>query len=347
MKKKGLIIATIVMVLVLAVSLTTATYAWFTNEGSARVTNISFEVGASSDILIGVSATNTIVETPVPTSFYADGTTYTTATNSWTGTTNALGLAVDTGVDLTHMDKAVYSFSGTTATAYDPTSTSISNNVVASHGTQITTGIVTSDMTNIKKASGNGTAVSETSVEAALANGQDENYGDYLYVSFGAAAGKTDVIAYGCMVYIHPTDSKATLGLNAAIHVAYRTTYGGTWKEIDVYGTNTHATYKSTGASHMTAPTMPTTTISGHSITYKGSTYDTSRSDGDAYVFIPLQSTGASDSYISTSDITQVELVIYICGPDSDCITSATGVGSLISIEFLSINATQYAAQTA
>ena len=30
MKKKGLIIATIVMVLVLAVSLTTATYAWFT-----------------------------------------------------------------------------------------------------------------------------------------------------------------------------------------------------------------------------------------------------------------------------------------------------------------------------
>ena len=35
MKKKGLIVATIVMVLVLAVSLTTATYAWFTASASA------------------------------------------------------------------------------------------------------------------------------------------------------------------------------------------------------------------------------------------------------------------------------------------------------------------------
>ena len=59
MKKKGLIVATIVMVLVLAVSLTTATYAWFSTAAEAEVTEITVTVGQSPNLLVGVKSTQT------------------------------------------------------------------------------------------------------------------------------------------------------------------------------------------------------------------------------------------------------------------------------------------------
>jgi len=54
MKKKGLIVATIVMVLVLAVSLTTATYAWFSNTASVSVDNVTVAVASASNISLGI-----------------------------------------------------------------------------------------------------------------------------------------------------------------------------------------------------------------------------------------------------------------------------------------------------
>ena len=54
MKKKGLIVATIVMVLVLAVSLTTATYAWFSSTAQATVENLAIKTEAASGVQIAV-----------------------------------------------------------------------------------------------------------------------------------------------------------------------------------------------------------------------------------------------------------------------------------------------------
>ena len=54
MKKKGLIVATIVMVLVLAVSLTTATYAWFSSQAVATVENLAISTNAASGVQIAV-----------------------------------------------------------------------------------------------------------------------------------------------------------------------------------------------------------------------------------------------------------------------------------------------------
>ena len=52
MKKKGLIISTVVMVVVLIASLTTATYAWFSVSASATISNISINTQASDGLAI-------------------------------------------------------------------------------------------------------------------------------------------------------------------------------------------------------------------------------------------------------------------------------------------------------
>ena len=54
MKKKGLIVATIVMVLVLAVSLTTATYAWFSSQASATVDDLAITTKAADGLQIAM-----------------------------------------------------------------------------------------------------------------------------------------------------------------------------------------------------------------------------------------------------------------------------------------------------
>ena len=54
MKKKGLIISTVVMVVVLIASLTTATYAWFTAADSVKVDSISLSVKSSAKVNVGV-----------------------------------------------------------------------------------------------------------------------------------------------------------------------------------------------------------------------------------------------------------------------------------------------------
>ena len=59
MKKKGLIISTVVMVVVLIASLTTATYAWFSTQAQAEITNISVTTASTEGLQIGVITTKT------------------------------------------------------------------------------------------------------------------------------------------------------------------------------------------------------------------------------------------------------------------------------------------------
>ena len=53
MKKKGLIISTVVMVVVLIASLTTATFAWFTAETQTKIDGFDIEVAAGSAVVVG------------------------------------------------------------------------------------------------------------------------------------------------------------------------------------------------------------------------------------------------------------------------------------------------------
>ena len=58
MKKKGLIISTVVMVVVLIASLTTATYAQFSTQAEAKIENISITTTSTEGLQIGVITTN-------------------------------------------------------------------------------------------------------------------------------------------------------------------------------------------------------------------------------------------------------------------------------------------------
>ena len=355
MKKKGLIISTVVMVVVLIASLTTATYAWFTASGSAKVDSINFGVAAASDLLIGVAKNNKLDNSLDDSGFTADNTQYSATVaegnrGTWSGDTQGLGLGVNLNLQLGNMEKAVYSFNTvqykTPGQPYHPTNNPI---VSAKQDEYSRTSEDTSDpyqiVTNkglkydgtVLKASGNGNSFTPSSCEPA------ERNKDYLDVVFGVTANKPDVLTYGCLISVDNALKKSTLGMNAAIHLVYSLD-GTTYKEIDIYGTNK----ASTTHQSMKEPTRPTAVIkeSATSDVTKTVTYPSTAVEkyekGDAIYWIPLRPAQHATDYATVGAITQLHLIVYICGPDGDCLTSSTGAGALIQIEFVDINKTAF-----
>ncbi|MBP3291210.1 MAG: hypothetical protein J6M26_02045 [Clostridia bacterium] len=122
MKKKGLIVATIVMVLVLAVSLTTATYAWFTSDAQATIDNLSIKATAIEGVEIAVKTKN---NSGVYTTGYTFGDlAYSTEENiNWTSTeeNDGFGSLLDfDAVDLGNITNAVTKATDTTLEVYSP-----------------------------------------------------------------------------------------------------------------------------------------------------------------------------------------------------------------------------------
>lgn len=333
MKKKGLIISTVVMVVVLIASLTTATYAWFTSNGVTSVTPIDFSVTSAADLLIGVEKDNTVQTTPAWSDFYSEGTTFTPeegARGTWIGDTNGLGLNINTELNLKDMQKAVYSFSNVTS---DETSGKVTGATIdayerATTGTTVTKGFKVAN--TALKAAGTGNRVDAETYEKAIRNN------DYLDVVFGVAPATNEVKSYGCLVTVKNTSTLNSLGMNAAIHVAYSLN-GTDFTEVDVYGLNRAGDQKSKAKK----PTAPTETIGTKTVSYESKVQNLQ--DGDATVWIPLHKVTDATSVIPTGidGLKQLHLVIYICGPDSDCITGAAG-SATITIEFLSINSGTY-----
>ena len=89
MKKKGLIISTVVMVVVLIASLTTATYAWFSAQASATVDDLAFTTKAADGLQIAMkNAGSTTAE------YVSGNLTYNSAAtdnNYWEGDVNDWG----------------------------------------------------------------------------------------------------------------------------------------------------------------------------------------------------------------------------------------------------------------
>lgn len=351
MKKKGLIISTVVMVVVLIASLTTATYAWFTASGSAKVDSIDFGVQAASDLLIGVAKNNKLVAGLGWDDFVADGTTYSATISegnrgTWTGDTEGLGLGVNTSLNLGALEKAVYTFNGVTYQYPDLPYNIESNKITAADQTTYTKGtdnyIVQTGMLKdgtVLKASGNGKTFNVSSCEPA------ERNKDYFDVVFGIAANKGDVLNFGCLISVDNKMSKTSLGMNAAIHVMYSLN-GTDYTEVDIFGTDNASTLH----ANMTAPNAPSEKIKVSAentqevnVPYKSSAV-AKYEKGDATLWIPIRTAQHSTDYsaVGAAGLKQLHLIIYICGPDGDCITSATGAGATIQIEFLDINSTAF-----
>ena len=85
MKKKGLIISTVVMVVVLIASLTTATYAWFTSQAQATVDDLTITTEAAQGLQIAMTGK----EGSISNGLYSGALRY--ENNAWSGDSDTWG----------------------------------------------------------------------------------------------------------------------------------------------------------------------------------------------------------------------------------------------------------------
>ena len=86
MKKKGLIISTVVMVVVLIASLTTATYAWFSSTAQVKVDNLSITTISTEGLQIALKNTDNT---------YASGSDLIYTEGKWTGSSDTWGSSLE------------------------------------------------------------------------------------------------------------------------------------------------------------------------------------------------------------------------------------------------------------
>ena len=340
MKKKGLIISTVVMVVVLIASLTTATYAWFSTTKMTTIAPIEFSVGAGSDVSIGLKADNKYTA-DAPSGSFVSGSTQigdaylkTVDGNQvpsdtilqagdgyWTGDTG-LGSKIDMQLSLADMEKAVGTgkAGGTADSAFD-------FSAIRTLATAETKGIIMSE--------GIGTTASANG--ASVAVGQK----NYLDVVIGVQAAATDLYSIICNVTINPGSTDVDLGMNAAIHVAWAV--GGmidantpTEQKVDAYGNNSFGTTTQSLGKTLVGGITDTTSYGGNA----------QQTLNNGVVNVPItvaaSTTQTGTDYLARATIYQLHLLIWIDGNDPDCNDQAKGVSSTIYINF----STTHAART-
>ena len=346
MKKKGLIISTVVMVVVLIASLTTATYAWFTQTSTVTVDSIGFGVNAGADLVIGLSKTNDFVATPTQAAFFSGATTYKPGADfnqqgEWTGDVNALASNIDlNGLTLQNIKKAVGTgtFTGTAGSTYDEGTNTIKDGTNL-NGTADNSFNNVNYKTGMIKAEGQATSVDAKTIDKAW-----KQY-DYLDVVMGVQAAKANLTSMTCYVTVNP-GTASIIGMNAAIHVAYEVVKPGatatnTLEDKDIYGE----------AKFGNAPNTITNTVYNEAKTAYDTAHETTSTGmlclgGDAAVALnqgaitlPITIDTSADG-IDVNGIYQIHLVIYIAGFDGDCLEAAKGVSSTIYITFAGVQKT-------
>ena len=342
MKKKGLIISTVVMVVVLIASLTTATYAWFTQTSTVTVDSINFGVKAGADLVIGLSKSNNFVDTPTQASFCSGETKYTPGATfdlqgGWDSDVSALASNIDlNGLSFSGIKKAVGTgtFTGTAGATYDSNTNSIKDGT-ALNGTADDSFNNTNYKTGMIKAEGQATSVQADTVDRAW------KQFDYLDVVIGVQAAKANLTSMTCYVTVNPSVA-SIIGMNAAIHVAYEVVKPGakttnTLTDKDVYEGYTFGTTPNnvTNTVYINAKTAYDTAkkLESKGMTCLGGD-ETALNQGA--ITLPITLDTNADG-IDVNGIYQLHLVIYIAGFDGDCLEAAKGVDSTIYITFAGV----------
>lgn len=324
MKKKGLIIATIVMVLVLAVSLTTATYAWFTVASTTTLQDFSVEVVANNDVNIGFAKTNTYKSGATANDFVNGSCTYTAngradgalSGGKWEGTLNGLGPTITHNIAWGAQKKAV----GVTSLAADSLGTISTGNTGLWNYTGGKTVIAANGVAQDSIDSGSVTAAK------ANTNGASENASsDFVHIVLGAAPARALKSNELCIMIVGDAEAGSIVGILSAIHVAYNLNNEG-WVDVDVFAQADLSTdnHYSDLLADVTAPTLTAAQTAAWEASYP--TEDAPQT-GAAMVTIP----GLT---LNQGQIDQIEIVIYIAGADSDCRLEALGAKGSIKIFF-------------
>lgn len=325
MKKKGLIIATIVMVLVLAVSLTTATYAWFTVSDVTTIDGFDVQVASDQSVFIGVKTNSTYDPAASDMDFISgEGLSYAgvdgqVGGGTWSGGSPGLGYTINHGIEWGEQRKAV----GVTEAVNIEDATygntgligEFDGTLIAANGGAYNSETATEDQKNEK-------LLTPTAAKANVGEtvGEVTKGGDYAYLFLGVQAAK-DLTTNELILFLDAdTTESSVIGILAAIHVAYRFD-DGAWTDKQFFEGNWNDKVSSLNFAFATED---------QTNAYKSSLGKDAVTKKGGAVIIPL-----NNSLVAGGNITQIELVIYIAGSDKDCLNqAAVNVKGSISIFF-------------
>ena len=316
MKKKGLIISTVVMVVVLIASLTTATYAWFTSADAVKVDSINLNVKSSAKVQVGVRVNETKgydgyrFNEMTPNGDLVNGgwgNTVVWADNENIGLGSTLTF---NGLDLGR-DKAVGSSNVNTGWGDGESQAKFDTSTMV-FGTK-------NAPKYIVKAKGDGTSVNYATAALADANR------DYLDATIGVEAYDEDITGTYVKVTVTTTDSNKTLGINASVHFVIK--IGDKYIDFQPFGdTSKHTTTKSS-LNHSSRPAgnIGYCSVAGGQVS---STF---------YFWVGQGEKKTDNSYpvlqTKGQDIRDFRILAYIDGADPHCVKDAVG-GCKIDIEF-------------
>ena len=298
MKKKGLIISTVVMVVVLLASLTTATYAWFSSTAEARVAPIGMTATAAEGILLGVRKDTT--STAVTRTDFVNGDV------NWTASETANKTLTD----------GTWAGTNGFGSLLTPMVGSDALNLNVSEAMTKNTGADALANALFKKAPAGVNDSTPGTFSEAKANV------DYIQLDLGliASTNKTIDQIIGT-IKVTPTDTEQ-IGMAAAIHfeIAIKAPGATDWTtlpEIDAYGG------REAGISTFTETTGYDGTLNTTDKTWE-------------YDFEVWKAAAAANALTTsgTLDVVQVKLIAWIEGNDDSCTTSYTGTGATIDISF-------------
>jgi hypothetical protein len=305
------------MVLVLAVSLTTATYAWFTVASVTTLETFDVKVVANNAVNIGVKIDNKLTAGATADAFlngqvnYSPAAEGTVGLGTWADGTPGLGATIDHNIKWGEQQKAVG-----LSTITDKAQLTTSN-----------VGTWDNGGTTVWAANGVAqTSIDTNSATKAVANINGEKNGDYAYLVLGVAPTRT-LTSNELVIMIDGSKSEGTIvGILSAVHVAYRTLKAGEttatpWVDVDLFGED-----ETTGNHYDDLLAEVSGLDADYTQAYKDSYGVDAPTSGVAYHAIELG--------IEQGKIDQVEIVIYIAGADSDCRLEALGASGSISIFF-------------
>ena len=317
MKKKGLIISTVVMVVVLITALTTATYAWFTTSNVTSISGFDVSVVSSNAVNIGLKSTCKYEAEVTDQSFvtgdctFAAGDAGALGTGGWTGETG-LSATVNHNITWGPQSKAV------------GVSTAVTK---ATDATLTSTGLWTKEngakaiAANIEKNKDGNEVLSNQTF--AVANT------DYAYFFLGAQP--TKELASSELVILVDTTQSTNVGILSALHVAYRLNSDGTWTDVDIFGEDVkdeHGKVTTPGIHYSQKSALLDSNLSDTQKTAYKATY------GKDAVAKGLRAFAITGLTTDAEKIDQIEIVIYLAGDDSDCRDAAKGSKGEISMFF-------------
>ena len=346
MKKKGLIIATIVMVLVLAVSLTTATYAWFTASNVTKISEFSVSVVSNNAVNIGVKDDCSAFavksgDTPISTSLFCTGDVAYTKPSSglvggtWNSETD--GLSANINHDIVWGQTSTAIAARISGDALSTSQSDYYNLGYALKGkkTDNTTNITAAEINKANAGATTGTLVNVANANCNYAGAvDDKSAGDYAYLFLGASpnVSSTETLDTNNLVVMldWSTSNASTLGIIASIHIAYRFSKDGAaasaWTDVDILGAGGYS--GTTSKNGVTSNVVNGTTGQAAYGTAYTQTYTGTAPANNSYAFIL---TGLSTGY---GAVDQIEMIIYMDGTDPDCSNAGLNAGCTVKIFF-------------